>query len=92
MDRQEAIKILEQYKKWELRRNDCNSDLQVAIPYSLDDVCKAIDTLIAFIQVTDEMVERGAKEFYDSHNTFLYQHECNKAKAALIAALGGDDV
>lgn len=44
------------------------------------------------IPVTDEMVERGAKEFYDSHNTFLYQHERNKAKAALIAALGGDDV
>ncbi len=60
MDRQEAIEILTEYKKWELDCNHCKSDLHTAIYYSSALVAKAIDTLIAPIPITDEMVERAA--------------------------------
>jgi hypothetical protein len=66
MDRQEAIEILTEYKKWELDCNHCKSDLHTAIYYSSALVAKAIDTLIAPILITDEMVERAKNNLIKS--------------------------
>jgi hypothetical protein len=91
MDRQEAIKILTEYKKWELDCNHCKSDLHTAIHYSLNEVAEAIDTLIAPIPITDEMVERAINEHL-KHTSLIYpKDKFGAMKAALTAALGGDD-
>jgi hypothetical protein len=90
MNRQEAIEILKEYKKWELDCNHCKSDLHTAIHYSLNEVAKAIDTLTAPISITDEIVFALSAEYQNQLRNNI--HSFNAMKAALAAALGGDDV
>lgn len=80
MDRQEAIEIVNKHKGYW-----CNTELR-----------QAIDTLIASITVTDEMVKRATQGVYKIGlgDEFAYvdiRIARRHAKAALTAALGGDD-
>jgi len=66
MDRQEAIEILTEYNK--VLKGEPpydNSKNEFIVKFS--DLTQAIDTLIAPIPVTDEMVERGAKSLAGSY-------------------------
>jgi hypothetical protein len=89
MDRQEAIEILTEYKKWELDCNHCKSDLHTAIYYSSALVAKAIDTLTAPIPITDEIVFALSAEYQNQLRNNI--HSFDAMKAALTAALGGDN-
>jgi len=90
MDRQEAIEILEEYQKW--RKGEVpNAKGGYWLP-SVEQVTQAIDTLIAPMTITDEMVERAINEHL-KHTSLIYpKDKFGAMKAALTAALGGDDV
>jgi hypothetical protein len=83
MDRQEAIEIIKQLRESCIAQN-------IFEEYSGMDI--AIDTLIASIPITDEMVERAAKEFYEYDNAFG-QMDCTgkQQSGACFDWLEGDD-
>jgi hypothetical protein len=98
MERKKAIEILTEHQKW--RKGEVpNAKGGYWLP-SVEQVTQAIDTLIAPIPITDEMVERAAigifnRKLFTAQNTRNWNN-CtddakdfyrDEAKAALTAAL-----
>ena len=82
MTLEEAKKILESYKP------QCFAG-------GNPEIAQAIDTLLAAVQVTDEMVERAYTEWFRGHfghTPAIHTPDSyrNNIKAALTTALGGD--